>query len=399
MSGTQGAQDLNKILEIAVKVDASDVHIKAGLQPVVRIHGELRPIKELERLTPDAVTKMAYGIMEKKRQERFQQKSQIDLAYGVPGLGRFRVNVFQQRGTIGMVLRIIPFGIKKLKELRLPQVIGRIAKETRGLILVTGTTGSGKTTTLASMIDRINANRSSHIVTIEDPIELLHRDKKSIVNQREVGFDTESFSEALRAGLRQDPDVILVGEMRDLETMDIALKAAQTGHLVLSTLHTIDATETITRIVTSFPDYQRQQVRLQLASIIKGIICQRLVPTADGKGRIPAVEILVSSSRVKEYIEIPEQTKKLRDAIAEGAEHYGMQTFDQSLMMLFKKKVITLEVALENCTNRDNFQLAVSGVSSTADSKTWGDFNKGSDDDDDPDGGASGGDELEIERF
>jgi twitching motility protein PilT len=398
MTGDQGAQELNKILEVAVKYKASDVHIKAGLLPVVRIHGELRPLKDFSRLTPDAVTQMAYGIMEKKRQQRFQEKSQIDLAYGVPGLGRFRVNVFQQRGTIGIVLRIIPFGIKKLKELKLPGVIGQIAKEKRGLILVTGTTGSGKTTTLASMIDQINEARSCHIVTIEDPIELLHRDKKSIINQREIGFDTDSFGEALHAALRQDPDVILVGEMRDLETMDIALKAADTGHLVLSTLHTIDATETITRIVTSFPEYQRQQIRLQLASIVKGIICQRLVPTADGKGRIPAVEILVSSSRVREYIEIPEQTKKLRDAIAEGAEHYGMQTFDQSLMVLFKNKLITFEVALDNCSNKDNFKLAVSGVSSTSDAKTWGDFNQGPEDDDDS-GGGTPGDELEIERF
>lgn len=389
---------INEILKKAIKAGASDIHIKSGLPPVARIHGDLIHMKDGPRLTPDQVNQIAFSIMEKRRQEKFKLKNQIDLAYGVPGLGRFRVNVFQQRGTIGIVFRVIPFDVKGLKDLNLPEIISKIAEERRGLILLTGTTGSGKTTTLAAIVDQINTTRSCHIVTIEDPIEFLHRDKKGIVTQREIGFDTDSFAEAMRASLRQDPDVILVGEMRDLETMSTALDAAETGHLVLSTLHTIDAAETITRIVTTFPDYQRQQVRLQLASIIKGIICQRLVPRADKPGRVPAVEILVSSDRVKEYIEDPQKTKQLREVIAEGASQYGMQTFDQSLMVLSKRKLISFEEALNNCSNKEDFKLRASGITSDSDSKMWGESAK------DPDGETPKDpspkkDDLEIERF
>jgi twitching motility protein PilT len=406
--GKSGTVELNDILKVALKAGASDCHIKAGLPPIFRIDGSLYPYKEAPRLTPDMVNRMAFGIMNKGQQEKFRKNMQIDLAYGVPGLGRFRVNIFQQRGTIGVVLRSIPFGIMTLEQLHLPPILAKISMEQRGLILVTGTTGSGKSTTLAAMIDLINSTRTCHIVTIEDPIEFLHRDKKSIVNQREVGFDTLSFSVSLRAALRQDPDVILVGEMRDFETIEIALTAAETGHLVLSTLHTIDATESINRIVTVFPPYQQKQVRLQLATIIKGIISQRLVPRADGKGRIPAVEVLVSTARIRECIEDKDRTKEIKDAIAQGHQIYGMQTFDQSLMLLYKQKFITFEEALRQSSNPDDFKLKVSGVSSAQADQAWTDFEgqtgvgaeEGGQPGTPPDkAGKKGIDDLEIERF
>jgi twitching motility protein PilT len=368
--------ELNDILKMAIQGKASDVHIKVGVPPIFRINGALAPMKSAERLTPEIISKMAFGIMNATQKEKFARDNECDLAYGVPGLGRFRVNVFQQRGTVGMVLRAIPFGTSTIEQLLLPKVIEKVAMHERGLILVTGTTGSGKSTTLAAMIDHVNSNRTAHIVTIEDPIEFLHRDKKSIVNQREVGFDTKGFANALRAALRQDPDVILVGEMRDAETIETALTAAETGHLVMSTLHTIDATETINRIISVFPVHQQKQVRLQLAGIVKGIISQRLCPRADGKGRVPAVEVLVSTARVRECIEEPEKTKELRDAIAQGVVSYGMQTFDQSLMGLYKQGLITYEEALRQCSNPDDFALKVKGISSTSDT-TWDQFDKG----------------------
>lgn len=389
--------ELNDILKFATKAGASDIHIKAGLPPVFRIDGSLVPYKEAPRLSPDMVNQMAFGIMNQGQQKKFKEQNEIDLAYGVPGLGRFRVNVFQQRGTIGIVFRVIPFGIATIEQLNLPKVIERIAMEQRGLILVTGTTGSGKSTTLAAMIDFINSNRTCHIVTIEDPIEYLHRDKKSIVNQREVGFDTHSFAVALKSALRQDPDVILVGEMRDFETIETALTAAETGHLVLSTLHTIDATESITRIVTAFPPYQQQQVRLQLASIIKGIISQRLVPRADGKGRVPAVEVMVSTSRIRECIEDKEKTKEIHDAITKGFTTYGMQSFDQSLMTLYRKGLITFEEALRQCTNPDDFKLKVAGISSTSEAG-WSEYEKSTLGEEAAKGGGPD-DDLQIERF
>jgi twitching motility protein PilT len=320
---------------------------------------------------------MAFGIMNKAQQEKFRENMEIDLAYGVPGLGRFRVNIFQQRGTIGIVLRSIPFGISTIEQLNLPTVISKIAMEQRGLILVTGTTGSGKSTTLAAMIDLINSTRTCHIVTIEDPIEFLHRDKRSIVNQREVGFDTLGFAISLKSALRQDPDVILVGEMRDFETIETALTAAETGHLVLSTLHTIDATETITRVVTVFPPYQQKQVRLQLSGIIKGVVSQRLVPRADGKGRVPAIEVMVANARIRECIEDKDRTKEIRDAISTGHQIYGMQTFDQSLMVLYRQKLITFEESLRQCSNPDDFKLKISGVSGGRDAQIWEDFTGG----------------------
>lgn len=363
--------ELNDILAVAVKGRASDTHLKVGLPPVFRIDGSLVPMKDGERLTPDDIAKMSDGVMSPMQKEKFRLTQELDLAYGVPGLGRFRVNIFQQRGTVGMVLRVIPMKILSIKDLNLPPVLEKLSSESRGLILVTGTTGSGKSTTLAAMLDHINSTKTHHIMTIEDPIEFLHRDKKSVVNQREVGFDTSSFAAALKAALRQDPDIILVGEMRDVETIEIAITAAETGHLVMSTLHTIDATETINRIVSVFPPHQQLQIRLQLAGVIKGIVSQRLVPGADGKGRVPAVEVLVATARIKECIEDKDKTKQIKDAIAVGQTTYGMQTFDQSLMGHLKTNKITYEEALKWASNPDDFALKVSGISSTSD-ESWG---------------------------
>src|SRR5438045_4080754 len=328
--------ELNEILQVALRGGASDIHLKAGLPPMFRVDGSLVPLKDARRLPPEEISRMAFGIMNDYQKEKFKAQNELDLAYGVPGLGRFRVNVFQQRGTIGVVLRVTPFRITPIEQLLLPKILEKIAGAQRGLVLVTGTTGSGKSTTLASMVDHINTNETCHIMTIEDPIEFLIRDKRSIVNQREVGVDTLSFGQALKSALRQDPDVILVGEMRDLETIETALTAAETGHLVMSTLHTLDATETINRIISVFPPYQQKQVRIQLGSVLKAVISQRLVPRADTKGRVAAVEILKTTGRVRELIEDKDRTKELSDAIAQGHHSYGMQTFDQSLMWLVK---------------------------------------------------------------
>ncbi|HXN40640.1 MAG TPA: type IV pilus twitching motility protein PilT [Myxococcaceae bacterium] len=365
--------ELNEILQIALRGAASDIHLKAGLPPMFRVNGSLVPLKDGQRLPPEEVGRMAFGIMNDFQKEKFKTTNEVDLAYGVPGLGRFRVNVFQQRGTIGAVLRVIPFKILTVRDLLLPPVLETVSLEQRGLILVTGTTGSGKSTTLAAMIDHINATETNHIMTIEDPIEFLIRDKRSIVNQREVGVDTMSFSQALKSALRQDPDVILVGEMRDLETIETAMTAAETGHLVMSTLHTLDATETINRIISVFPPYQQKQVRLQLASVLKAVVSQRLVPRQDGKGRVAAVEILKATARVRELIEDKDRTKELNEAIAQGHQTYGMQTFDQSLMGLVKNGLVGYEEARRQATNPDDFALRFSGISGTSDSK-WDDF-------------------------
>ena len=359
--------NINDILKTSVERRASDIHIKVGSPPVYRIDGQLTPMIEHRRLTQEDVVKLAFGMMNQGQRDRFKQKNEADFAYGVPGLGRFRVNVFQQRGTVGLVLRSIPTKMASVEELNLPPVITKLCQENRGMILVTGTTGSGKSTTLASMIDYINSNRTEHIMTIEDPIEFLHRDKKSLVNQREIGMDTESFSQALRSALRQDPDIILVGEMRDFDTISTGLTAAETGHLVLSTLHTVDASETINRIISVFPPYQQKQVRLQLASVLKGVVSQRLMPRADGKGRVPACEVLVVTTTVRECIIDPEKTRHLFDVIAAGTSQYGMQTFDQSLFWLFKEELITYEEALRRSSNPDDFALKVRGITSTSD--------------------------------
>jgi twitching motility protein PilT len=370
--------ELNEILQVALRANASDIHLKAGLPPMFRVDGALVPLKDARRLPPEEIGRMAFGIMNEYQKEKFKQTNEVDLAYGVPGLGRFRVNIFQQRGTIGVVLRVIPFKIQSIEQLMLPKVLEKVAGEQRGLVLVTGTTGSGKSTTLAAMIDHVNATETCHIMTIEDPIEFLIRDKRSIVNQREVGVDTMSFGQALKSALRQDPDVILVGEMRDLETIETALTAAETGHLVMSTLHTLDATETVNRIISAFPPYQQKQVRLQLATVLRAVISQRLVPRADGKGRVPAIEVLLATARVRELIEDKDRTKEIPEAIAQGHVSYGMQTFDQSLMSLLKSGLVTYEEALRQATNPDDFALRVSGISGTSDSK-WDSFEKPAD--------------------
>jgi twitching motility protein PilT len=355
------------LLKIAAERRASDLHIKVGSHPVIRVDGELIPLVELKRLMPEDTIAMAFSIMSSRQKEKFKNNYEIDVAYSVPGLGRFRCNIFQQRGTVGLVLRVIPVKILSIRELMLPIILERICEEQRGLILCTGTTGSGKSTTLAAMIDYVNAHRTEHIMTIEDPIEFLHRDKKSIVNQREVEVDTKSFSQALRSALRQDPDVILVGEMRDYETIETALTAAETGHLVLSTLHTLDATETVNRIIAVFPPHQQKQIRLQLAAVLKAIVSLRLLPRADGLGRVPAVEVLVSTNYIRDCIENKEKTKLIKDAIAAGTSQYGMQTFDQSIYMLYRNGLITLEEALRRATNPDEFKLKIQGIQSTSD--------------------------------
>jgi twitching motility protein PilT len=360
------AVKLDDLLVTATAHFASDLHLKVNSFPVMRIGGELHPIADAPRLSPDDTLDMAFSIMSNRQKQKLKENSEVDIAYSVNGLGRFRANIFQQRGSVSLVLRVIPDQTQNIGGLGLPPVVERICEERRGLILVTGATGSGKSTTLAAMIDRINATRSGHIVTIEDPIEFLHRDKKAFVTQREVEVDTRSFAEALRGALRQDPDVILVGEMRDLETIETALTAAETGHLVLSTLHTLDATETITRIVSSFPSHQQKSVRIQLAGIVKAVISMRLVRAARGSGRVPAVEVLVSTGLIRDYIINEEKTYLIREAIANGASQYGMQTFDQSLFALLQSGRITLEEAIHNATNADEFRMRVSGITSTA---------------------------------
>jgi twitching motility protein PilT len=359
------AININALLKKTVAMGASDLHIKVGSPPIVRISGVLTILKDEQALTPEDTKNAASSILNEHQLETFSQIKDIDVAYSVPGMGRFRCNCFAQRGTVGIVLRVIPMEILSIDKLKLPSILKKIASEARGLVLVTGATGSGKSTTLAAIIDHINTNRKEHIMTIEDPIEFLHKDNKSIVNQRETGTDTGSFSKALKSSLRQDPDVILVGEMRDHETIETALVAAETGHLVLSTLHTVDAAETVNRIITVFPPHQHQQMRIQLASVLKAIISQRLVPTADGLGRVAAVEVLIATKTVKSCIEDKDKTKLLNDVIAEGASQYGMQTFDQSLLSLYREKLITYEDALTRATNPDDFALMVKGIQST----------------------------------
>jgi twitching motility protein PilT len=359
--------NINDLLKMAIERKASDLHLKVGSHPVLRIDGELTSLGELKRLMQEDTIAMAFSIMNARQKQRFKEDLELDIAYSVPGLGRFRCNVFQQRGAVGLVMRVIPARIMSVRELMLPSVIERICEERRGLVLCTGTTGSGKSTTLASMVDYINNSRGEHIMTIEDPIEFLHRDKKSIVNQREVDVDTHGFATALRAALRQDPDVVLVGEMRDFETIETALLAAETGHLVFSTLHTLDATETVNRIISVFPPHHQKQIRIQLSQVLKAIISLRLVPRADGIGRVPAAEVLISTAYIRECIENKEKTKYIREQIALGTSQYGMQTFDQSLFQLYKSGLITLEDALQRATNPDEFRLKIQGVQFTAD--------------------------------
>jgi twitching motility protein PilT len=359
---------IDDLLRIAMERKASDLHLKVGNYPYLRVDGELVPLSDQPRISAEDMLNMAFSMMSNRQKQKFKEAAELDMAYGVSGLGRFRVNVFQQRGNVGVVLRVIPTKIRALEELYLPKIIEQICEEGRGLVLVTGVTGSGKSTTLAAMIDRINSMRPEHIMTIEDPIEFLHRDKKGFVNQREVEVDTSSFGAALRASLRQDPDTILVGEMRDLETIGTALHAAETGHMVFSTLHTLDAVETINRIISVFPPPEQKQIRLQLAAVLKAVISQRLVRKADGAGRVPAVEVLIATEYIRECIITPEKTRAIHEALAAGVSQYGMQTFDQSLYDLYSQGLITYETALENASKPDDFKLKVQGIGSTADS-------------------------------
>ena len=384
---------LDTILREAVERGASDVHLKRGLPPIIRIHSALMPLEGQEPLTKEDLGKIVDGLLDAHRRRQFQERLQVDTAYGSEELGRFRVNVFTQRGEPAIALRVIPARIRTVEELHLPPIVEKLAEEPRGLILVTGTTGSGKSTTLASMIERINRTSSLHVITIEDPIEYVHHEIRSIISQREVGYDAMSFADALKASLRQDPDVILVGEMRDLETIETAILAAETGHLVMSTLHTLDARETITRIVAQFPDHQREQIRLILSTIIRGCLSQRLMPRADGMGMVPAVEVMLNTARIRECIAVKEKTVEIRDAIGQGHSTYGMQTFDQSLMSLFRRRLITYEEALSQASNPDDFALKLRGIGSASD-RQWEDFDK-----DAAEAGGDVGDELKIDRF
>lgn len=338
-----------------VQREASDLHLKAGSPPIIRVNGELYEMDE-EALAPEDMKEYAATLMNDKQIAIFSEQNEIDFAYGVKGVGRFRVNIFRQRGSISVAMRQVVGKIPSFEDLMLPPILKKIALEPRGMILVTGTTGSGKTTTLASMIDYINNHVRRHIVTIEDPIEILHRDNMSVINQREVGIDTRSYSTALRYILRQDPDVIFIGEMRDLETVRTAITAAQTGHLVLSTLHTIDVSETVNRIIDFFPLHQQKQVRILLAGALRGVVSQRLLPRANGEGRVPAVEIMIMTKRIRDLVLEPEHTHKLEEALREG-DYYGMQTFDQSLLNLYKDGLVSLQDAALVASSPHDFKL------------------------------------------
>jgi len=380
-----------RVLGAARQLGASDVHLKAGLPPIFRIKGELRTVRDVPALSREAIAGFAVQMMSERQRLEFEENWDLDLAYGTPDGVRYRVNLFQQRGTVGMVLRLIPPEVPEFGSLGLNEGILKLAENRRGLVLVTGITGSGKSTTLATMVDYINQRKACHIVTVEDPIEYAFRDKRSVINQREVGFDTRSFSKALRAALRQDPDVILVGEMRDIETAEIAMTAAETGHLVLSTLHTVDATETVNRIISMFPTHQQGQARLSLAAVLRGVVSQRLIAKADGKGMVPAVELMVTTERIREMIEDPARTREIKDAIEQGKHPYGMQTFDQALAELVKARSVTYEEAAKHSSSPSDFALLFRGVSGA--SENW----EGQDKSKDP--GGDGGQGFEIDRF
>jgi len=362
--------DLDRILALLAQWEGSDLHIKAGMPPRIRIDGELRTMAEEDRFSPEDTHLLVESIMPPRIGEIFERHHEADFAYSVPGIGRFRVNAYYQRSSVALVLRRVRPNPGSAAELGLPPVLYELADEQRGLVLVTGPTGSGKTTTLATMIQHINRTRPCHIVTIEDPIEYLHRDDLAAVDQREVGFDTDSFESAMRVVLRQDPDVILIGEMRDMETAQAALTAAETGHLVLTTLHTINATETINRIVDFFPPHQQSQTRISLAGSIRGTVAQRLVRKADGNGRVPALEVMVANGRVKQCIIDPEITGDIEGIVSEG-EYYGMQTFDQSLAQLLQDNVITLQEALTNSSNPHDLRVMLERRGLVATGSRW----------------------------
>ena len=351
--------DLHGALRRVIETEGSDLHLKVPAAPMIRTRGQLEPIPGSEELAPAETERILFEMLtDEGKIEEFRTENEVDFSYAIPGLARFRVNAFRQRGAVSLVLRAIPDQIKTIEQLKLPQAIMDLSGEERGIILVTGTTGSGKSTTLAAIIDQINAHEAKHVVTIEDPIEFLHRDKRSIINQREVGADTGSFKRALRRVLRQDPDVILVGEMRDEETVQTALSAAETGHLVLSTLHTVDAPETVNRIIDFFPPHMHQQARAMLAGTLQGVVSQRLVRTADGRGRVATCEILRMTGRVKDMIMNPAETGRLPEVIAEG-EYYGMQTFDQALLAHVQAGRVSMDEALKAATHPHDFKLLV----------------------------------------
>lgn len=355
--------DLDQLLWEAVDRGASDLHLRAGSPPVVRIDGAVQALEGCAPLSAADTMELAHHIL-RDHQVELDFHQEMDVNYSVRELGRFRVNLFTNGGQVGIVLRIMPPEPMGIDELNLPPVLSKLAEEERGLVLVTGITGSGKSTTLAAMIDHINRNRQRHIITIEDPVEYVHRDHYSLVTQRQLGLDTHSFAAALRAALRQDPDVILIGEMRDLETINAAVTAAETGHLVFSTLHTVDATETLNRVLSAYPPHQQDQVRMQLAEVLRGVVSQRLLPRADGQGLVPAVEVMLTTKYLAELIRDPARTHKIRDVIADGAAQYGMQTFDQSLLELFQRGLLSEEIAIAAATSPNDLKLAMRGITS-----------------------------------
>ena len=348
-----------ELLEVVIEREASDLHLAAGANPTIRENGDLVRLTEYPILTPHAIQEMIYAILPQRHRERLEQDLELDMSYQLPGKARFRVNVYWQRDAVGAAMRLIPYDIKSTDELRLPQVVKELARYPRGFVVVTGPTGSGKSTSLAAMIDQVNRERSCHIMTVEDPIEFLHKHKKAMVNQREVGADTHGFDQALKHVLRQDPDVILVGEMRDLETIRTAITAAETGHLVFATLHTQDAPQTIDRIIDVFPSYQQPQVRIQLSTTLQGIMTQQLLQTADGRGRVVACEVLVATSAVRNQIR-EGKVHQIYSAMLAGGR-YGMQTMDQSLAQLVSKGLITLKLALERCHDPDEMTSILAG--------------------------------------
>jgi twitching motility protein PilT len=362
--------DFQQLLTECARRRASDLHLKAGSKPILRVHGHLEIQDDMPPVNQEFMRRMAITLLGEKRYNALVDGREMDLGYRVPGVGRFRCNIFLAQGEVRAVFRHVPERIPSFQDLHLPKVLERLCMERRGMILVTGITGSGKSTTLAAMIDFMNRNRNDHIVTIEDPIEFVHEDNKCVISQREIGQDSVSFAQALRAALREDPDIILVGEMRDAETMEVALHAAETGHLVLSTLHTLNATETVNRIISIFPPHQEDQIRSQLAAVMQGIISQRLVVRADGKGRVPAVEIMIATGLVRDSIRDAEKTPQIPAVIAAGQAQYGMQTFDQSLLQLYREELVTYETARDAATNPDDFDLKVKGIFSTSE-MTW----------------------------
>jgi twitching motility protein PilT len=363
---------LKELLAEMIARQASDLHLRVGVQPTLRIDGRLTPI-ETDCPTTESLNEFLAQILTEDQKRRFEARNEMDLALSVARMGRFRVNIYRQRGTVGLAIRSVNTIIPSFSELNLPEVAKKLCQERRGLIIVTGTTGSGKSTTLATMIEEINRTRSENIVTIEDPIEYIHKDMESVIAQREVGCDTESFAAALRHAFRQDPDVILIGEIRDLETMMIALTAADTGHLVLTTLHTLNAIETISRIISFFPPHQHQQIRLLLSGTLSAVISQRLLPRCDGPGRVPAIEIMVGTGAIRDAILDPEKTCMIYDLIESGSVQYGMQTFDQSIMRWFRLNVISYEMAMTQASNPDDFDLRVKGITGAAD-RGWTEF-------------------------